>query len=114
MIVAIPTMIALPIQRVCDPARLAEQRRGLGQEVEVELAEALVEDGAEHEREDEDGDERAEERDHRHELLDPAAATEVVRRAVMSYGSVISAALIRSTSSVPSGTCSRSSGRTRS
>ena len=69
-----------PDQRVGDPARLAEQRRGLGQEVEVELAEALVEDGAEHEREDEDGDERAEERDHRGELLDPAAATEVVRR----------------------------------
>ena len=37
--------------------------------VEVELAEALEEDRAEHEREDEDGEERAQEREHANELL---------------------------------------------
>ena len=53
--------------------------RGLGEEVEVELAQPLDEDGAEHEGEDEDGEERAQQREHRDELLGQPAPAEVVR-----------------------------------
>ena len=62
------------------PALLAEERPRLREEVELELAQAVVEDRAQHEREDSDGHERGEDADSRERLLDAAAPAEVVRR----------------------------------
>ena len=56
MIMHMPTMSALPEERVCDAALLAEQRARLGEEVEAQLAQPLDDDGAEHERQNRDRD----------------------------------------------------------
>ena len=68
-----------PEQRIRDAALLAEERRGLGEELHVDLAEPLEEDRPQHERQQHDGEDGAEDRDQRDELLGPATATEVVR-----------------------------------
>ena len=79
MIVAIADDQHAADEGIRDAALLAEERGGLGEEVQIELAQPLDEDGAEHEGEQEDGEERAQQRDDRDELLGQPTTAEVVR-----------------------------------
>ena len=79
-IIAIPTMSTLPIRASAMPPFSPKSAAGLVKKSSSSWLIPLKRTVPSTSASRRDGEERAQERQHRHELLDPAAAAEVVRR----------------------------------